>query len=181
MPASRPKPKRTDTRLRVQFSDGERTLLRDKAGPGGLKQAAFVRSATLAALAAPQPAGRKVDGTQRRTRKARTYFSDGEQEAIAASAKAHGLTVGEFQRMAILLAAGVAARPRKKKVVTDDALHAISANTFELRAIGRNFNQLVKKANEGAFPIASGEVQYFKNQLQVAISKNAAAVEVLLA
>lgn len=183
MPASRPTTtKRIDTRLRVNFDSDERSLLAGAAGPDGLAQAAFVRKATLETIlrnggASPPTA----PATQKRNRRTRAYFSAAEEAAIAAKAKAQGLTVAEFQRMAALTYAGIPAKPKKKKVRNDDLLHGLSQNTFQLRGLGRNFNQLVKKANEGAVPITRGEIQYFANLFQVAISKNISTVEAIAA
>lgn len=183
MPASRPTTrKRIDTRLRVNFDSDERHLLAGAAGPDGLAQAAFVRKATLeiilrnGASAPPPPV---TEG--KRNRRTRAYFSAAEEAAIAAKAKAQGLTIAEFQRMAALSYAGLPAKPKKKKVRNDDLLHNLSANTFQLRGLGRNFNQLVKKANEGAVPITRNEIQYFANLFQLAISANISTVEAIAA
>jgi hypothetical protein len=158
-------------------------LLAGAAGPDGLAQAAFVRKATLQTIlrngtvdSAPPPVS---DG--KRSRRTRAYFSAAEEAAIAAKAKAQGLTLAEFQRMAALSYAGLPAKPKKKKVRNDDLLHTLSANTFQLRGLGRNFNQLVKKANEGAVPITRGEIQYFANLFQLAISANISTVEAIAA
>ena len=182
MPASRPKKTRTsDTRLRIAFSANERSSLRGAAAQEGLKEAALVRKAALAAIEKAAAEGvATVDAGQRRTLKTRTYFNEGEKRLIAAKAKEHGLSVSEFQRAVVLHAVGLSGAPKKKRSASTELLHQISANTFQLRGIGRNFNQLVKKANEGAVPLTRGEVEYFHNALQLALSKNAAAVEALL-
>ncbi len=125
--------------------------------------------------------GTSKPADMRLRRRPKVPLTDEEEARLKSLAKQAGLTQAKYMRQALLASMGQAEPPKRKRPLNDDLLHAVSANTFQLRGLGRNFNQLVKKANEGAIPITRGEIQYFENLFQVAIAKNSTAVEAILA
>ncbi len=114
-------------------------------------------------------------------RRPKVPLTEEEEAKLKSLAKEAGMTQAKYMRQALLSAMGQAAPPKKKRARSDDLLHAVSDNTFQLKGLGRNFNQLVKRAHEGAIPITRGEIQYFENQFQMALAQNSTAVEAILA
>jgi len=182
MPVSRPKTrKRNDPRLRVTFDTDERLALAGAAGPDGLAQAAYARKATMDAIArdggaVPSPPAPK----QKRHRRTRAYFTLEEEAGIAAKAKARGLTVAEFQRMAALSFAGLPTKPKKRKQNREEVTNLLHVVATQIKKLGTNCNQLAHRHNAG-LPIAPEELRLFKNQHQVLMSAATAAVEKMLA
>lgn len=181
MPASRPKPKKADHRLRVAFNRGERALLVRAAGPDGLAQAAYVRKAVLASLGQKAPeTGIDEPTGGKRGAKVKTRFSAAEEKRITELAKAYGLSRAGYIRHAVLTSAGVMQKPPKKRNRNrDELVNLLHTVSIQLKRIGTNANQMAHRHNAG-LPIAPEELRLFKNQHQVLISAATAAVEKML-
>jgi hypothetical protein len=105
-------------------------------------------------------------------------FTELELRAIAAEAKACGMTKAKYVRQLVLSARGAGEKPRRKRNRDEgrlaDEVHQLG---LQARKIGTNVNQLAHKANQGVVPISRGEVQYMLNQLQLMTSAAIAHLE----
>ena len=115
----------------------------------------------------------------RLTRRIKPAFTHAEALALAADAKACGMTNAKFVRALVLSARGDAThKPRRKRNRdTNKLADEIHLLAMQVKRLGTNVNQIAKQANAGMVAVGRAEVQYLLNQHQQLMSLAIAYLE----
>jgi len=171
----------------------------------GMKPAAFMRNAVLAAIkateegaqadtpeefapAVPAPAPPSMSSLvttakdPSATVRKKVFLTPDENKRLAKEAKLAMLLQQDYMRLAVVAALMQVPPPKRKAVMSrNDLAHEIAMVAFQIKKAGTNLNQLAKQANNGLVPITRSEVLYFMNTHQRVLTLTTAALEKVLA
>jgi hypothetical protein len=196
---------RRNRRPKVTLDESETARLRLAAKARGMKPAAFMRNAVLAAITAteegaqadtpeefapavPAPAPPSMSSLlatakdPSATVRKKVFLTPDENKLLAKEAKLAVLLQQDYMRLAVVAALTQVPPPKRKAVMSrNDLAHEIAMVAFQIKKAGTNLNQLAKQANNGLVPITRSEVLYFMNTHQRVLTLTTAALEKVLA